>query len=112
MKLPIDDDVRTDTRADRDNDEVVDAVAEPDRLLSRRQGVGIVFRDDRDPQPLGKRLAKATLCQSKVCCTSSDASTPGAKLAVTWLIGFVGVQLRTKERNSNGTSPTLQPRGR
>jgi hypothetical protein len=66
MKLPIDDDPRTDTPAGKDDDEVVDAVAEPEPLLGCRQGVGIVFQDDREPQPLGKRLAKATLCQSKV----------------------------------------------
>jgi hypothetical protein len=29
---------------------VVDAVAEPEPLLGRRQGVGIVFQDDREPE--------------------------------------------------------------
>ena len=43
-------DPRTDARADNDDDEVVDAVAEPEPLLGRRQGVGIVFQDDREPE--------------------------------------------------------------
>ena len=41
---------RTDARAENDDDEVVDAVAEPEPLLGRRQCVGIVFQDDREPE--------------------------------------------------------------